>query len=171
MTGITSKPTREARKENTDPTFILSSDAFRNGGEIPPVYTCRGQGISPLLTWDGSPAGIRAFALLLEDPDAPGGTFTHWVIYNIPAEKRELPSSLPRIPSFPDGTRQGMNDFRKIGYGAPCPPPGKSHRYIFRLYAVDTLLVATPGMDRGMLLRGIRDHVRASTDLMGCFKR
>ncbi len=173
MPGITvsSEPTKERRKENADPPFVLSSDAFRNGGEIPPVYTCRGQGISPLLTWNGTPEGVRAFALLLEDPDAPGGTFSHWVVYNIPPEKRELPPSLPHNPSFPDGIRQGMNDFRKIGYGAPCPPPGRSHRYYFRLYALDAPLIPAPSMDRDTLLRGIKGHVYGTAELMGFFKR
>jgi Raf kinase inhibitor-like YbhB/YbcL family protein len=107
----------------------------------------------------------------LEDPDAPGGTFSHWVVYNIPADTRELPSSLPSNPSLSDGTRQGINDFRKIGYGAPCPPPGKAHRYRFRMYALRTLLTAQAMMDRATLLQDIRDQVMEAAELMGFFER
>jgi Raf kinase inhibitor-like YbhB/YbcL family protein len=165
------KGEKEAVMKRADPSFTLVSDAFRNGGSIPPVYTCRGQGISPRLSWSNVPSGVGSFALILEDTDAPGGTFSHWVVYNIPPEKRELPPSFPSTPVFSDGTRQGMNDFRKVGYGAPCPPPGKSHRYIFRMFALKALLTPPPMMDRNTLLHQVRDQTLEVAELMGFFKR
>ena len=150
--------------------MILTSDAFRNGGQIPPVYTCKGQGISPKLIWTNVPSGVKSYALIMEDPDALGGIFSHWVVYNIPPAIREIPSSFPTDSSLPDGTRQGTNDFRKTGYGGPCPPPGRPHRYYFRIYALDTSLSAV-SMDRNSLLRGIEGHVIEKTDLMGFFAR
>ncbi len=173
MIGITILSKKETKDINQkrDFRFALSSDAFRNGGIIPPVYTCRGQGISPRLSWNNVPEGTRSFVVILEDPDAPSGTFSHWVVYNIPSEKRELPSSFPLTPSLPDGTRQGMNDFRKIGYGAPCPPHGKPHRYRFRIFAVDTLLSAETGKVRTILLEEIKDHTLGIAELTGLFER
>jgi Raf kinase inhibitor-like YbhB/YbcL family protein len=165
------KGSKEGGRERAGLSFTLISDAFRNGGSIPPVYTCRGQGISPRLSWSNVPSGVRSFALVLEDPDAPGGAFSHWVVYNIPADKRELPSSLPSTPSLPDGTRQGINDFRKTGYGAPCPPPGKAHRYRFRIYALRALLTPPAMMDRTTLLQAIRDQVIEAAELLGFFER
>jgi Raf kinase inhibitor-like YbhB/YbcL family protein len=163
------KGQKEAGKKREDPSFTLASDAFRNGGSIPPVYSCRGQGISPRLYWSNVPEGVRSFALIMEDPDSPGGTFSHWVIYNIPADKKELPASLPPNPSFPDGTRQGVNDFRRMGYGAPCPPSGKSHRYYIRLFALKVLLRPVGAMNRATLLSEIKDQVLDKAELMGFF--
>lgn len=171
MIATTGKSVMEAGREVKNSPFTLASDAFRNGGSIPPVYTCKGQGISPKLIWSNVPSGIGSFALMMEDPDAPGSTFSHWVIYNIPAEKRELPSSLPSIPLFPDGTRQGMNDFRRIGYGAPCPPPGKPHRYYFRIFALKALLKPSAAMDRTNLLHNVRDQLIEKAELIGLFGR
>jgi Raf kinase inhibitor-like YbhB/YbcL family protein len=169
MKENTSPIARETGKKGKDPSFTLLSEAFRNGGTIPPVYTCRGQGISPRLSWSHSPDGVVSYALILEDRDAPAGTFSHWVVYNIPADTEELPPSIPPNPSLPDGTRQGVNDFRKVGYGAPCPPPGKPHRYYFRLFAVRTTLIPRPGMDRHTLLLGLKDQVIDIAELMGFF--
>jgi phospholipid-binding protein, PBP family len=172
LTGDTissGKGMKEIARKPTDPAFTLVSDAFRNGGSIPPVYTCRGQGISPRLSWSNVPPEVRSFALILEDPDAPGGTFSHWVVYNIPAEKRELPPSLPAAPVLPDGIRQGINDFRKTGYGAPCPPAGVSHRYYFRLFALRSSLAPLSTMNRASLLSTIRNEILETAELMGFF--
>ena len=161
----------ETGGEKPGSVMILSSDAFRNGGEIPPVYTCKGQGISPKLRWNTVPQAAKSLALIVEDPDAPGGAFSHWVIYNIPPDKRDLPPSIPPSPALPDGTRQGSNDFRKTGYGPPCPPPGKPHRYNFRIFALDIILPSSGTMDRASLIRRMEGHIIAKADLMGFFKR
>jgi Raf kinase inhibitor-like YbhB/YbcL family protein len=174
ISGITNpliRNVKEAVKDGTDPSLNLGSDAFRNGESIPPVYTCSGRGISPQLSWSNVPSGVRSFALIMEDPDAPGGTFSHWIVYNIPAEKRELPPALPSTPLFSDGTRQGINDFQKMGYGAPCPPRGKPHRYYFRIFALRALLTPPATMDRTTLLFEIKDQVIEATELMGSYGR
>lgn len=152
-------------------TINLSSDAFRNGGELPPVYTCKGQDISPRLTWEGVPAGTKSVTLVMDDPDAPGGTFSHWILYNLPPETRVLPAAIPANQSLPDGSRQGINDFRRTGYSGPCPPPGKSHRYYFRLFALDIILPQTGSLTRETLLKSIEGHVIAKGEIMGFFKR
>jgi Raf kinase inhibitor-like YbhB/YbcL family protein len=162
---------KEPEIPGSDPSMILVSDAFRNGGEIPPVYTCKGQGISPQLTWSNVPVEVRSFALIVEDSDAPGGTFSHWIVYNIPADRRELPPSIPPTPSLSDGIRQGVNDFRKIGYGGPCPPPGKRHRYYFRIFGLRTQLPPAGTLDYAALLRTIEGQVIATGELMGFFSR
>jgi Raf kinase inhibitor-like YbhB/YbcL family protein len=166
--------TQDIRKNvtgKTESSMILSSDAFQNGGQIPPVHTCKGQGISPQLAWRNVPPGVKSFALIVEDPDSPGGTFGHWVLYNIPGEKRELPSSVPPSSSLPDGTRQGMNDFRKIGYGGPCPPPGRPHRYYFRIFALRVTFLPSATMDRAALLLAMKDQMITTAELMGFFSR
>jgi Raf kinase inhibitor-like YbhB/YbcL family protein len=114
---------------------------------------------------------VKSFALLVEDPDSPGGTFSHWVMYNIPADKREIPPSIPPTSSLPDGTSQGINDFRKIGYRGPCPPHGTRHRYYFRIFALKTMLSRTGTMNRAALLRAIEEQVIAKGELMGFFSR
>jgi len=118
----------------------LKSPAFLHESKIPPQYTCEGKDVSPHLQWSGVPDGTKSFALISEDPDAPSKTWVHWVIYNIPAESRELPQGFPHDPVLPDGIRQGINDGGEIGYGGPCPPPGRPHRYYFKLYALDCML-------------------------------
>lgn len=157
--------------EKTGFSINLTSDAFRNGGEIPPVYTCKGQNISPHLIWDGVPGGTKSLALIMDDPDALGGTFSHWVIYNIPSGARHLSASVPGNQSLSDGSRQGTNDFRRYGYSGPCPPPGKSHRYYFRLYALDSILPQTGMLTRNTLLKSIEGHVIGKGELMGFFKQ
>src|SRR2546426_12557047 len=115
----------------------LTSTAFRDGQSIPTKYTADGRNISPPLAWTDPPAGTKSFALICEDPDAPRGTFTHWLAFNLPAESRELPEGLSAEATRPDGSLQGTNDFGKPGYGGPSPPPGKPHRYVFQLLALD----------------------------------
>lgn len=149
----------------------ISSDAFKNGSEIPSQYTCKGQNISPKLTWRGAPPNTKSFALIMDDPDAPGGTFCHWIIYNIPPNKQELASGIPASSNLQDGSRQGINDFRRVGYSGPCPPPGKPHRYFFHLYALNTDLAITGSVDRNGLLKAIEGHIIAKGDLMGLFRR
>jgi Raf kinase inhibitor-like YbhB/YbcL family protein len=152
-------------------SFALHTKAFTPGGETPKQYTCEGSDASPALTWDAAPQSAQSFAMIVDDPDAPVGTFTHWIIYNIPARSRGLPEGIPKSEQLPDGTRQGRNDFRRIGYGGPCPPPGKPHRYFFKLYALDTNLTLEPGASRQQLESAIKGHVLAESELMATYKR
>ena len=118
-------------------TLELTSTAFADRAAVPKLYTGDGRNASPPLQWREPPAGTHSLALICEDPDAPRGTFTHWVVYNVPAETQELSEGLPAEATLPNGTTQGTNDFGKLGYGGPAPPPGKPHRYFFKLYALD----------------------------------
>src|SRR5438874_11965395 len=122
----------------------LTSTAFQEGQSIPKEYTGDGRNVSPPLQWSDPPTGTRSLALVCEDPDAPRGTFTHWAIFNLPAESRELSAGVPAEPALPNGTAQATNDFGKVGYGGPSPPPGKPHRYVFKLYALDRPLDVQP---------------------------
>lgn len=150
--------------------FKLSSRAFAEGGPIPRQYTCDDRDISPPLKWEAPPANVKRFALICDDPDAPRGTWVHWVIFNIPANKQELPEQVPPDESLPDGSKQGKNDFGKIGYCGPCPPGG-THRYFFKLYALDSELTLKSGCSKAQLLDAMKGHILAETQLMGIYKR
>ncbi len=152
-------------------SLTLHTTAFAAGAEIPKRFTCEGSDISPALTWSSAPEGVQSLALIADDPDAPVGTFTHWIIYDIPNQSQGLPEAVPKSGQLADGTRQGQNDFRRIGYNGPCPPPGKSHRYFFKLYALDTKLALEPGAGREQLESAINGHVLAQAEVMGTFKR
>ena len=149
----------------------VTSVAFEHGAKIPTRYTADGPDQSPPLRWDDPPQGTKSFALICDDPDAPRGTWVHWVIWNIPATARGLPEGVPPDPELPDGSRQGTNDFGRIGYGGPAPPPGKPHRYYFRLYALDTVLTLRPGARRDELEDAMQGHVLAQGELMGTYGR
>jgi hypothetical protein len=149
----------------------LRSIAFETGTPIPKAHTCDGRDVSPALRWDNPPPDTRAFALICEDPDAPAGTWTHWVIYGIPDELRQLPEGVPPQATLPDGTAQGKNDFGRPGYGGPCPPRGRPHRYFFRLYALDERLPLAPGLTRTGLLQAVKGHVLAQAELHGLYGR
>jgi Raf kinase inhibitor-like YbhB/YbcL family protein len=152
-------------------TFALSSPAFAEGGTIPTIYTCDGQDISPALAWRGTPEGTESFALVCDDPDAPGGTWVHWVIYDIPGSADSLPEAVLSAPVLADGSRQGKNSWSRTGYGGPCPPSG-AHRYLFRLYALDTFLGLVPGETDGEgLLDAIAGHVLGEAVLTGEYQR
>ncbi len=151
-------------------TMKLVSSAFEEGGMIPSQYTCDGQDISPPLKWENVPQGTKSFALICDDPDAPMGTWVHWVIYNIPDSVRQLPEAVPTVERLSDGTLQGTNDFRRLGYGGPCPPGG-THRYFFKLYALDTMLNLQAGATKEALLKAMQGHVLAEAQLMGRYKR
>lgn len=148
----------------------LTSTAFTEGGTIPKKYTCDGADVSPPLEWDNVPEGTKSFALICDDPDAPMGTWVHWVLFNLPADARSLPEAVPPDKELPSGARQGTNDFRKIGYGGPCPPGG-THRYYFKLYALDTTLDLPAGCTKAQLLRAMEGHVLAEGQLMGKYSR
>ena len=151
-------------------SFTLKSSAFSEGSTIPKQYTCDGADVSPALTWAGAPAGTQSFALIADDPDAPVGTWTHWIIWDIPP-RGSLPEGVAKTETLNDGARQGKNDFKRIGYGGPCPPPGKPHRYFFKLYALDTKLDLTPGASRNELERALKSHVLAEAQVMGKYGR
>jgi Raf kinase inhibitor-like YbhB/YbcL family protein len=156
-------------------TIRLQSPAFTGGGTIPKLYTCDGKDVSPPLAWSGVPEVARSLALICEDPDAPRGAWTHWVIFDIPATVKELGEGVPaleRVEVTPGGEAalQGKNDFKKTGYGGPCPPSG-THRYFFRIYSLDTGLGLGSGTTRQDLLRSIMGHVLAEGELMGRYAR
>ncbi len=152
--------------------FILTSAAFKDGAPIPGKYTCDGVDVSPPLTWSGAPAGTRSVALIADDPDAPGGTWVHWVLYNLPAEVFELPENIAKVESLDlGGARQGRNDFRRPGYGGPCPPPGPAHRYFFKLYALDTRLELKAGAQKKDVEAALEGHALGSAQLMGTYAR
>jgi Raf kinase inhibitor-like YbhB/YbcL family protein len=149
----------------------LTSAAFQEGAAIPERYTADGRNVSPPLKWRGAPAGTASLALVCEDPDAPRGTFTHWVAFNLPAGSRELGEGVPAEATLPNGTAQGTNDFGKVGYGGPKPPPGKPHRYVFKLAALDRPLDLPPGATGAQLLAALKGHVLAETQLTGTYGR
>ncbi len=148
----------------------ITSPAFEEGGMIPEVYTCDGIDISPPLKWSSVPQGTKTLALICDDPDAPVGTWVHWVIYNIPGDICELPENIPPEQEIKKGGIQGMNDSRKIGYGGPCPPGG-THRYFFKIYALDTEVDLQPGATKSQLLNAMEGHILAKGQLMGTYSR
>jgi len=149
----------------------LNTSAFQPGANIPKQFTCDGGDVSPALSWNDPPAGTRSFVLIMDDPDAPAGTWVHWVIYNLPATARQLPAHVPRKDQINGGGWQGLNDFRMAGYGGPCPPPGNPHRYFFRLYALDNLVTVKPRARRNEIDRAMEGHVLAQAELMGTYGR
>ncbi len=163
------KPPQTA--ETRQSQFEISSPAFAEGDSIPARYTCSGQDVSPELRWKGAPNGTRSFALIFDDPDAPGRTWVHWVAWAIPASVTSLSEAIPPDPVLTNGIRQGTNDSKRIGYGGPCPPPRKPHRYFFKLYALDTIPDLEPGATKQDLLDAIEGHILAQARLMGTFSR
>ena len=151
--------------------FSITSTAFPNGGNIPRKFTCDGADASPELSWTAPPSGTQSFALIADDPDAPVGNWTHWVLYDLPAGTASLPEDVPKSEELPNGARQGRNDFRRIGYGGPCPPPGKPHRYFFRLYALNSKLNLKPGATKADVEKAIEGHVLVKAELMGKYGR
>lgn len=152
-------------------TFELSSTAFEQGQYIPKKHTGEGADLSPALQWINPPSGTKSFALICDDPDAPVGTWVHWVIFNIPGDTAGLPEGVPPEKELKGGARQGINDFRKIGYGGPMPPRGSDHRYFFKLYALDTVLILNPGVKKDDVVRAMGKHILGQAELMGRYKR
>jgi Raf kinase inhibitor-like YbhB/YbcL family protein len=144
--------------------LVVTSPAFHNGGAIPTRYTCDGKDVSPPLRWSHVPTRARTLALRLDDPDAPGGTFTHWTIWNLSA-------TTSGIAAGAKWSFQGTNSFGRVGYGGPCPPPGSRHHYVFRLYALDTRLTIRRGARSTQLAAGLRGHVVGTARLVGLFRR
>jgi len=148
----------------------ITSSAFENGGLIPAKYTCDGADMSPPLQWDAVPEGTRSIALICDDPDAPMGTFVHWVIFGLPADTRELVKNIPADETLPNGAKQGTSDFGRIGYGGPCPPSG-THRYFFKIYALDTEVDLAAGAGKRELLGAMEGHILVQGQLIGKYKR
>lgn len=151
--------------------FRISTPAFSPGESIPKKFTCDGADVSPELSWNDPPAGTLSFALIVDDPDAPVGTWVHWVLYDLPADARELAEGVAKQEQLPDGARQGRNDFRKIGYGGPCPPPGKPHRYFFKLYALGAKLNLKSPATKADVERAMQGHILSQAELVGRYGR
>jgi Raf kinase inhibitor-like YbhB/YbcL family protein len=149
----------------------VSSAAFGAGGEIPAMYTCDGANVSPPLSWGIPPQGTAALAILVTDPDAPGGTFVHWVAYNLPPGTREIPAGAPGRNVLPAGSAQGTNDMGRAGYGGPCPPGGKLHHYRFTVYALDSAITLAGARDGMMLESAMGGHILARGEMVGMYRR
>jgi Raf kinase inhibitor-like YbhB/YbcL family protein len=151
-------------------TLQVTSSAFQDGGMIPPKYTADGADVSPPLAWEGMPEGTKSFALICDDPDAPMGTWVHWVMWNIPPEVMSLDEGIPAVAELADGSQQGTTDFRRIGYGGPAPPSG-THRYFFKVYALDTTLDLDSATTKAKLVKAMTGHVLAQGQLVGKYTR
>ncbi|MGD0294751.1 MAG: YbhB/YbcL family Raf kinase inhibitor-like protein [Terracidiphilus sp.] len=149
----------------------LTSTSFQDGSQIPAKYTCSGANLSPQLAWSAPPAATASLALTVTDPDAPRGTWVHWVLYDLPAGTRSLPEGVAAEGQLADGSRQGRNDFGEIGYGGPCPPPGSPHHYVFTLYALDAKLNLPVGATRAQVEAAMKGHILTSGRLVGLFQR
>ncbi len=149
----------------------ISSTAFSAGETIPQKFTCDGPDVSPNLAWAEPSAKFQSFALIMDDPDAPGGTWVHWVLFDLPADTKALPEGVAKQEQLASGARQGRNDFGKIGYGGPCPPPGKPHRYFFKLYALDSKINLKAGATKADVERAMKGHVLAQAELIGKYGR
>jgi len=160
-----------APQKEVEMTLSLSSTGFKEGDKIPVKYTCDGEDISLPITWGEPPQKTQAFALIVDDPDAPGGVFTHWVVFNIPSNVRQLGEGVPAQERLQSGALQGKNDFGRIGYGGPCPPRGPAHRYRFTVYALDKPLDLKPGASKKQLLDAMKGHILAQGELMGTYQR
>ncbi len=167
-----SSPT-SAAEAGSGANWTLSSPAFTQGAAIPPQYTCSGANLSPELAWTDPPAGTKSLALIVDDPDAPAGTWVHWVLYNLPPETRGLPEGASQASepakALPPGSIQGPTSFNRPGYGGPCPPSGQ-HRYFFHLYAADIALTQ-PDLNKAGLLKALEGHTLGSAELMGVYKK
>lgn len=149
----------------------ITSPAFEEGGVIPALHTCDAEDLSPSLEWSRPPEGTKSLALICDDPDAPAGTWVHWVIYDIEPSESGLTEGIPTRGVAAGGAKQGINDFRRIGYGGPCPPPGAAHRYFFKLYALDIETDLPAGATKSDLLRVMEGHILGEGRLMGRYQR
>jgi Raf kinase inhibitor-like YbhB/YbcL family protein len=153
----------------------IRSPAFDPESKIPDRHTCDGEDLSPALAWSVVPGGARSFVLMMDDPDAPPGTWVHWLLYDLPADRHELPEGLGRSESLVGGGLQGMcwgvESFSRVGYYGPCPPPGLPHRYHFRLYALDSRLGLPPKAEKKQVVDAMKGHVLAEAELVGLYGR
>ena len=170
-TGPAAKTQTGPEKEKPTMNLQLTSPAFVEGKDIPGQYTCQGRDVSPPLKWSGVPTGAKSLVLIADDPDAPIGTWVHWVLFDLPPTTTELSEDVPKTQHLPGGAKQGLNDFRRLGYGGPCPPPGKPHRYFFKLYALDPLLDLKPTATKKDVEAAMKGHVLAEGQLIGTYQR
>jgi len=168
--AVSCAPSEPELPEEGEMTLSLSSPVFQEGEDIPITYTCDGQDISPPLTWGEPPPETQSFTLIMDDPDAPGGVFTHWLLFNLPADSRELPEAVPHN-ELANGALQGKNDFGTNGYGSPCPPSGTAHHYRFTLYALDQPLDLVAGASRKQVIDAITGRILAWGQLTGMYQR
>jgi Raf kinase inhibitor-like YbhB/YbcL family protein len=164
------EPVEVSEERSREMAISISSSAFQEGGMIPAEYTCDGNDISPPLQWAGVPDGTKSIALICDDPDAPVGTWVHWVLWNLPPSAGELAKGVSTKPELPDGSRQGISDFGRPGYGGPCPPGG-THRYYFKICALDTKLDLPSSTRKADLLKAMKGHILAEGQLMGKYSR
>jgi Raf kinase inhibitor-like YbhB/YbcL family protein len=151
--------------------FSIQCDAFADGAPIPAKFTCDGKDFSPHLRIKGIPARTKSIALIMDDPDAPMGTFVHWVLYDLPGGTSELEENIPHDEILTSGAKQGITDFRRVGYGGPCPPRGKPHRYFFKVYSLDTLLNLPPKATKEQVEEAMEGHILARSQIMGTYER
>ncbi|HEY6421498.1 MAG TPA: YbhB/YbcL family Raf kinase inhibitor-like protein [Candidatus Binataceae bacterium] len=156
---------------NAQAQFAITNSSFPPNGPIGATFTCSGANHSPALEWSGAPAATRSYAIIVADPDAPGGTFIHWVAYNIPTSVTKVTEDVPKVPEMPGGGVQGMNGAGRVGYFGPCPPPGKVHHYHFSLFALDSMLSVGTGADAEALEAAMKGHIIAQTEVMGTYSR
>ena len=153
------------------PTLHLVSGAISDGGVVPTVYTCDGHNYSPPLKWSSPPRLTGSFAVICDDPDAPSGDFTHWIVYNIPPDMRRLPEQVPSTATLSSGAHQGQNDFERIGYNGPCPPQGPQHHYHFHVYALDRRLTLPDNAGRADIDAAMQGHIIAQGELVATYGR
>lgn len=169
-TEVEASATLPPSEEGEGMAFQLSSAAFSQGGAIPTEYSCDGEDQSPPLEWTAPPEGAESLVLIMDDPDAPAGIWDHWVLYDLPPEAEELPTGVQSVEERSDGSRHGANSWGNVGYGGPCPPSG-THRYFFRLYALDRRLDLGSGASKADVLTAMEGHVLAESELMGTYSR
>ena len=162
-------PPAPIQKEN-QMGFRLSSTSFKEGQSIPRQHTCDGVNVSPALEWSSAPPATKTFAIICDDPDAPSGTWVHWVLYNLPGDRIGLVENVPTTEQVPGDGLQGTNDSKKIGYDGPCPPSG-THRYFFKLYALDSEISLKAGATKAEVLKAMEGHIIGQTQLMGTYRR
>jgi Raf kinase inhibitor-like YbhB/YbcL family protein len=164
-------PTREMQPGEPTMSIEVTSTAFQQGMTIPTKYTGDGTDKSPQLRWSEPPSGTKSIALICDDPDAPRGTWVHWVLFNLPTQSRELEEGTPTTATLASGAKQGKNDFGNIGYGGPAPPKGNAHRYFFKLYALDASVDLPSGATKAQLEKAMKGHILAQGQLIGTYKR
>jgi Raf kinase inhibitor-like YbhB/YbcL family protein len=167
----TKAPEQNRGKGAVDMALTLKSGVFAEGATIPRKYTCDGDDVSPPLTWTGVPDGTQSIALICDDPDAPMGTWVHWVLWGIPGNVPSLPEGVAKSATVAGGIKQGLNSWPKVGYNGPCPPPGNPHRYFFKLYALDAVLDLPENTNKAALERAMKGHVLAQGQYMGTYGR